>query len=327
LYNAYGLIEARLGFEESSDRVFSTAISMSATLGSRGQRGVGLLRRTWAWEALRKGDSRVALERLTFGQEGNPHAPRSVSQRDAAFQAGDYYDAAIQSECLALLSYLANGNDIIAAIDIFHTELILLQSGTGTHSAYVEHLHQARAQLLDHHVRFKHAYKPTTIRAALEESIRAFPHNTAFLALYAETEARFRIDDRVRQVVRAVAPSSQSVIHWAHAIQNEVARAGYQASTAHSIRSVYEAAVASRCGRESAILWTQYFCFEHRARNGRQAKLVFYRGLRAVPWVKGFAMLAFTHLRDVLGRDELLAVHSTMVDRGLRLRVELEDFQ
>jgi len=38
-------------------------------------------------------------------------------------------------------------------------------------------------------------------------------------------------------------------------------------------------------------------------------------------------MLAFTHLRDVLGRAELLAVHSTMVDRGLRLRVELEDFQ
>jgi len=296
---------------------------MSITLERSGGRAAGLLRRTWAWEALRKGDDRSALQRLGEGMGGLDH---TALQRDMALQAGHYNEAATLSECLALIGYLSNRSDLAVALQIFETELNLLEAGAGAISPAVECLHQHRAQLLAHHIESKHFYKPALIRAALQESINAFPNNTIFLLFYVDTEARFRIDDRVRQVLHDSMPTDKNVLHWAYVIENEIRRAGSHGSTSHSLRSTFEAALASRYCGSSAMLWTFYFHITHRSGDYQHAKAIFYRGLRAIPWVKDFSMLAFTHLRDILSTDELLDIHSTMVDRGLRLHVDLEQF-
>jgi len=284
------------------------------------------MRRTWAWEALRKGDYHSALQRLCKSLRGVIDTRQTEMHRNAALQLGDYNDAAIHSECLALICYLANGTDLTAGLDVFDTELNLLEARAGSLSSAVECLHQYRAQLLAHHIALKHVCKPALIRAALQESIHAFPNNTMFLQLYVETEARFRIDDRVRQVLHDSMPSDKNVLHWAYVIQNETRRADYQGSTSQSIRSTFEAALASRDCGSSVMLWTFYFHFTLRSGDYQHAKAILYRGLREIPWVKEFAMLAFIHLRDVLSFDELFDIHSTMVDRGLRLHVDLEEF-
>lgn len=294
---------------------------MSASLGSRGERGIGLLRRTWAWEALRKGNNVDALERLMSGQE----IEQIALWRDSSLRSGDYNDAAIHSECLALTTYLEGGNSLAAALDVFDDEIDLLVSGSSVGSACVERLHQARAQLLAHHISSKKNYKPALIRSVLRNSIQTFPNNTVFLNLYADTERRFRIDDRMRQVFKETA-GEQTVIHWTCAIRNEIRRAAYQASTAHSIRNTFEAALVSRGGRSSAMIWALYFHFTHILGDHQKSKEILYRGMREIPWVKEFGMLAFTHLQGVLSHDELLAIYSTMMDRGLRVHVELERF-
>lgn len=67
-----------------------------------------------------------------------------------------------------------------------------------------ELIHQARAKLIHYHVRTSSLYKPSLIRSLLTESISLFPHNTIFLSLFAWNESRFRIEERVREVVRDV---------------------------------------------------------------------------------------------------------------------------
>lgn len=330
LYNAYGLIEARVGSKASSDRVFSTAITMGATLGSAGQKDLGLLHHTWAWEALRRNERQSALARLTSNASADSARQTILLNRDAALRCGDYHLAARCASSLALLTYLITppSTALSCALTTFEAEISLLSAGTAATAPSVECLHQSRAQLLSHHITSHFAHKPAAIRAVLQDSIRRFPANTMFLTLYADTEARFRIDDRVRQVFTEITGNTgaeRNVLHWAYAAQNEIRRAAAQGSTQHAVRGAFEAALASKEGRTSVMLWMFFFHFEHGRGEQGKAKAVFYRGLNQIPWCKEFAMLAFTHLRSVLSDAELRAVHDTMVDRGLRMRVDLDD--
>ena len=57
-----------------------------------------------------------------------------------------------------------------------------------------------------------------------------------------------------------------------------------------------------------------------------RAKAVYWRAVRACPWVKELYLLAFEYLREGMGEDELRGVYGMMEDKGLRLHVALEDF-
>lgn len=56
-----------------------------------------------------------------------------------------------------------------------------------------------------------------------------------------------------------------------------------------------------------------------------RAQEVFYRGMRACPWAKEFYMLAFTEskLRDAIGFRGLRSIYETMVEKGIRIHVDL----
>lgn len=64
LYNAYALIECRLGNLGIAESVFTTAINMSRSLDEISQKNVILLWRTWIWELLDSKNADSALERL-----------------------------------------------------------------------------------------------------------------------------------------------------------------------------------------------------------------------------------------------------------------------
>ena len=156
-----------------------------------------------------------------------------------------------------------------------------------------------------------------------------------FLSLYAWNEARFRIDDRVRSVVRDILAGStedggragkrESVLTHLFAVNAELGRAVSLGSNIHSIRSTFERAVQSEPGVRSALLWKKYFVFEWERGELQRAKDVFFRAVRACPWVKELYMLPFRYLRDVMGWEELKGCYEMMVEKELRIHVSLDE--
>ena len=76
-------------------------------------------------------------------------------------------------------------------------------------------------------------------------------------------------------------------------------------------------------------LWTGYvrFCCREKELRGKKAREVFYRAVGACPLAKGVYMLAFELARaGVLGAAEVRGVVESMVERGVRCHVELEEF-
>lgn len=199
-----------------------------------------------------------------------------------------------------------------------------------------ELIHQARAKLIHYHVRTSSLYKPSLIRSLLTESISLFPHNTIFLSLFAWNESRFRIEERVREVVRDVTTetkqrlshdrtTAQQIPITSHlfSIYTELVRPVYAGSTLHSVRAAFEKAIgdpphlphtgtgalangvssSTSTALSSLTLWKLYIMFELSRHEINRAKEVFYRAIRACPWSKELVMLAFTHLRADVVRD------------------------
>ncbi|KAE8349608.1 NRDE-2, necessary for RNA interference-domain-containing protein [Aspergillus coremiiformis] len=229
-------------------------------------------------------------------------------------------------------------------------------------SIAIELLHQARARLLYYHARTSSMYKPTQIRDLLSGSISAFPHNTIFLSLFAWNESRFRIEERVRDTIRDITTESHNrtsqilktqvpVTSHLFSIFTELNRPVYAGSTAHSVRAAFEKAIGDQdssthhtntlsTARSNLSLWKLYILFELSQHDIRRAKDVFYRGMRACPWSKELIMLAFNHLRADIVRErypsasrkgdgmsflELRSVYNVLVEKELRIHVDIED--
>ena len=163
-----------------------------------------------------------------------------------------------------------------------------------------------------------------------------FPHNTIFLSLYAWNEARFRIDDRLRSVIKELILSGSggtenqaqdSVMPHFFAIYSELHRAVTFGSNVSTIRSTFERAIESDSGAHCAGLWKLYFLFEHSRHETERAKTVFWRGLRACPWAKDLYLLPFEYLRGVrgMGEADLRGVYELLGERELRVHVGLAD--
>jgi hypothetical protein len=243
------------------------------------------------------------------------------------------------TECLALLVYLSKDGDIEGALDVYKAIHSRLDSQDQSSSLSVELVLQAKARLLYYHSRSSRLYKPSLIRAELIDSIRRFPHNTIFLAVFAWNESRFRIEDRVRSVLRQYTLSttnqesledtlgSSNVIPYLFSIWSELHRGVSEGSTVHSARATFEMTVTSDAAQSSIAAWKLYIFFELTLGVKKRAKDVFYRALRACPWAKELVLLAFTEkdLRDSMGRDELRKVWNVLVEKELRIHVDLEE--
>lgn len=280
------------------------------------------------------------------------------------------------TECLAILKYLSYDLSIDDAITIFSTAFERLgklpPQATSFVSFATELLHQMRAKLLYYHTRSRRAYKPSQIRGLLLESISLFPHNTIFLNLFAWNESRFRIEERVRDVIYEITAqgrkgqsqlNKQAVPVTSHffAVYTELHRPVFSGSTIHSVRAAFEKAISDptlRSGTSSSSpihdpssshsnisLWKLYILFELSRGHIARAKDIFFRAMRACPWSKQILMLAFSHLRadlikeqkkqhsaptqkpteEGMSFEELRRVYNVLVEKELRLHVDIED--
>ncbi|KAL8860721.1 MAG: hypothetical protein Q9178_002751 [Gyalolechia marmorata] len=358
LYDVFALLENRLGNTEAANKVWDTAIQMSAKLNDVARRDAILLWRSRVWHHLSSGQTSKALQQVSrYGSEsgleelldanGKPSAGATTTVRlrlRNAFSAGRDHmlslglatHAALYSELLVLSDYLLDTTLIQAAHASFVDNLQLLIKVVPTDRRAEALFRQFFARLLYTHTTGKRPISPSTIRAFLTESIAAFPHNTIFLSLYAWNESRFRIDDRVRGIMRDVVfssdqrnkhnkdeiPSDHITSHF-FAVYTDMQRGLVQGSNQGAVRGTFERALSDAGAAHSAGLWKWYFLYEHSNEDTKRAREVYYRAMRACPWAKEIYMLGFDYLSDVMPEVELRAVYDMMVEKELRIRVTL----
>lgn len=361
LYNACALIEAGRGRGERANHIWRTAIGMSARkFMPDGDAGALFLWRNWIWNSLRTGDRKTALSQvLSIGSDPPDAALPEEDQSSAAsllrvrrvlrdgFHHSLYHglhdEIALYAECLALLTYLTDNAQLESALRVFHRYSDHVT--TRFHpSVALELLHQAKADLISHHIDQKRPYKPALLRADLEHSIGLFPNNTLFLQLFSSLESRHRLDDRVRALFRShLATEDSTVVSWAFAISEEVQRFREQASgsTADSARGLFAKALLASGSpvRHSPYLWGMWLDVEkelvrNAERKGKeQAKKalqalakVFLDGLRFLPWSKRWVIrgLRLFERDDGCGWTvgELRKVYDVLGERELRVRAE-----
>jgi tetratricopeptide (TPR) repeat protein len=276
LYNAYGMVESRLGNSAKADQVFSMALSM--------QKGENVLStpwslelfNNWVWEALRRGEHEEALWRLVSPKGNLPSeefrnscpwaepAHRTLSQiTEHALLNHDYPTAITCTSLNSLLNYLTNG--LSPALYPYAHLSDYFGSHRHLHTSPFEELRaQSLSAFLTHHAIHAPIVKPALIRTSLEPLIDVFPANTVLLSLYAANEARFAIDDRVRRVLDQsfLQPDERSIAGWAFAIHYETLKGEMASSTSHSVRALYKRATDSTAGCRCPALWKAYVVFE-----------------------------------------------------------------
>ncbi|KAL3444640.1 NRDE-2, necessary for RNA interference-domain-containing protein [Aspergillus insuetus] len=364
LYNAYALMERRTGNYATSDHVRATAVSMSKTFLNEQQVDSVRLWHTWVWELLEARNIAHAAHLLvcmpqkvidlkSFPDPTSKPAVSATNLLKVRNYLSEAHENAIANQkptlvkactdCRAILLYLTNTQDLDKALEAYtlaiHRLLSLPSSAEQFVSYTTQLLHQARARLIHYHLRTSTMYKPSSIRTLLAESIALFPHNTIFLSLFSWNESRFRIEERVRDIMREVttakahsnkSPSSASSILTSDtqipitthlfSIYTELTRPLYAGSTLHSARAAFERAIGDQnqststtstsTSNSSIALWTLYIYLELSRNEISRAKSVFYRAMRACPWSKGILMLAFTHLREDIVRAQMEKANS-----------------
>jgi hypothetical protein len=360
LYNAYALMEARLGKPEMAEQILSTAISMSATFDMKEQCILIYLCHTRLMEATLAGHldqafqhclriDRAGLLRDLPAQDIGDVEHYLNTGRQRALANSRFHLAAVYSTCIALLYYLSSSS-ISTAIEAYSTQCAIVASYGPAAASAIEYLHQERAVLMKDHMARSRPYKPSDIRLAFQDSIGAFPTNTIFLQLYAETESRFRIDDRVRQLTRDVlsrvpvghssgdfstGEQASNLIIYVFGIETELRRTATAGSTRHAVRAAFERAVADRRCRHSATIWMMYLDYEldlvanaaadvsQKGEGVSRVKDVFYRGLRCLPWAKMWYLRGMEILLRFGLEEEVRSLAALMVDKGLRVLEEL----
>ena len=377
LYNAYALIEYRLGNASGAENVMSTAINMGRGLLEAERRNAVLLWHTWVWELLSSGQTSQALRRLMSYSEEivnvNLPEPREdaahessmtspslllrtqsvrlshcfppyptlkilttnqtlTTARDQLLALSLPYLAMHYADLLILLTYLTTSS-ISSTLSTFHQNLAHIPRSTLAH----ELLHQFFCKIVSHHATYTPSFSPSVVRSSIAESIKAYPNNTIFLSLYAWIESRFRIDDRVRSIIKDVVLTNHlshdrgveppSVISHFFAIYTELRRSLTLGSNTNTIRATFERAVREgSVGAHSAGLWKLYFLFEWGRGDRKKAREVFWRGITACPWAKELYMVVFDGPKEIgMNEVELRGVLEMMEDKGLRIHVRVDD--
>ncbi|KAI9675715.1 MAG: hypothetical protein M1817_001082 [Caeruleum heppii] len=375
LYNAFALIEWRSssGSSTSAEKVMATALSMSDSFGAAERKEEILIWRTWVWELVDAGRDEDALHKLLSVGDGKligmellgKKGKRSVdvakdhplmvlkarrtleASLHASLSSNEPHHTSISTDLLSLLSYLTNPTpeNLSAALLIYsNTSSALLShpsyTPSSTFSFELELLHQSRARLLYHHVRTQTSYRPALIRDTLKQSITLFPHNTIFLTLFAWNEARFRIDDQVRTVLRDIVlpASSTNVIGWLFAVWFEVHGAPGRGHNASSIKAVLNRALETPGVASSPVLHALNVAHalrmlrEEKNKKGgeqtarrEQARAQVDRAIRACPWVKESYLFPLRHAEELgIGKEECRALWEVLGEKGLRVRVVRE---
>ena len=367
LYNACATIAAKLGMVDRAAQIWAGAINMKDSFPHAAQEELVLLWRGWTWCNLEIDQPHKALSHLaSFGSNMTLDVSESVPMSSAtilrvrnAFKDGFEHAlsqsqlklAALNAEMLALVAYTTEPDALQASVQSVHEQCDAAQQRFSDGHALIEMLHQVKAGVISYHISKRRPYRPAFVRFELETSIARFPDNTIFLEMYRDNEVRFRLDDRVRSILKTqVLTHSQSpLVTWSFSINQELVRFKSQSSgsTAESVRSTFNRALMTVGSpvRYSHMIWVMWFQFEKllaqkeatsRSVAGKRSvaerkpfqklKHVFLSGLHHLPWSKNWVLMGLeTFDRDdefCWSTQDLKRLYSVLTERELRIRVD-----
>ena len=280
-------------------------------------------------------------------------AHRALSDTsERALLGGDLSVAAMATSLSAMMAYLLSDGRPEPALESFG-KLSKWFADRQLSPCPAAELHaQYVAGFMSYYTERSLIVKPALLRDVLSPFIATFPDNTILLSVYAANEAKFAINDRVRSIMHQRANEARTIVSWFFSIHHEILRGEVAGSTLHSIRATFERAESS-VGAHCPALWKQHLLFElAEARKERRkrcrkrprtdgkkpkeqekveqasarVKDLFFRGLTHLPWCKTYMMMAFTHLgEEFLHREDLRKVYNIMVEKELRLYIEVDE--
>ncbi|KAK7737726.1 hypothetical protein SLS53_006345 [Cytospora paraplurivora] len=346
LYNAYALAEWRNDKRDVTQTIFTSATYQDLP-------NKQLLWNTWSWLELEAGDTMKALARCICSVEETGSIAQSdgldviltpsqilkarqklLSARDFLISSGDLPQAAEIAQTLALFEYMSaeglteprsthqgNISAAMASIHTFTSDAVARGHGKSTSlarflqfSAHLLYIYATRGP-----------FRPPFLRDQVRSFILLFPTNTIFLNLFAWADTSLLINDPVRETLRTLVLKDpyDCVSNRIFAILHEM-----DVGTVHSARTAFDQALDSDACRGNTGLWLSYirFCQQHRRELKGKAKDVYYMAIRNCSWSKELAMEAFTTLLRDMESSELRAVLNTMTAKGLRIRVDFEEF-
>ena len=257
------------------------------------------------------------------------------------------------TELLANLIYLTSSSLLESAMQIYSAALS--DSGQRSDGSSLCRitllLHQSRAEVIDRHMRTdKSIYKSKLARELLQESCDLFPNCAVFHELRLQHSNTNDLANRIlhQQKQESNKPEEEpGVIAHAYDIYAELRKPAEAGSTQHNVRAAFERAVhPDFLTRHNPEIWSWYIRWEMSLVGGERnapqspgskqrskavincrAKDVYIRAIQACPWDKSIYMLGFSKpaLRRQIGFDGLKDVYETMVEKGLRIHVELDE--
>ncbi len=248
-------------------------------------------------------------------------------------------------DVLVLHKYLSGGLRLGTALETYQDCLEKLVG----FSSVIEVIHEQRARFVyAHTATFCKEFRPKELIVVLLESVRRFPDNLDLLILHHHFLRKAGLIDRLHQVEakadeRKDKNRQDSVIPCMFDVSVELDRPAYSGSTNHSNRSAFRRATElGSPGHDSVEIWKAFVLWElsldvpegrsslaadGKAKYYTTVVEVFHASLRACPWSKALCMLAFQQpvLRSALGDEGLKEVCQMMLDRGIRLRIDLSE--
>lgn len=352
IYNTYAVMLVAIGEGKEMQKplqVWSTAVHMRANLPEEKQDDVVVLFHSRLLSLAKfSPDGRAPLSSLMMICE--PSGDTKMQQLrvrrelessfDRMHLAGRYGHASLYADLLAWLAYLTSDHAIDAALATYGKYARLLSDPAAVVS--LELLLQYKARLLSLHIARK-AYKPSILRDELDGDLRTCPSNSILLAL----RSCLADQDRLRELVKVpiLARTSQpDIVQWFVKLVQEVRRVGDQAAsgaTENNIRATFSNAVLLPDSpiKHAPALWMVWLewefsrvrVLERQSKTSalQRVKRVILDGIRYIPWHKGFILRGLECLianeeKTAIVRQEHRQMYDMLVERGLRIRYDIE---
>ncbi|GAA5950440.1 hypothetical protein JCM3765_004549 [Sporobolomyces pararoseus] len=350
LWDGYARIERQRGKVADARQVYCTALSMYRSFKPQDQIDGPLLWRSWAemeWEegnvstALKvltaaSSDSQVDLASLSKSPESRPSSTEVLrarqyysTQLEAAFQPRATQSIVRNRNHLAysaaLLALISQGLD--QATEVLERQLFRLETTNAIGTAEHEEAYMLYAKLL-YRNSTKGPYRPAQLRDLLERAIKDYKNNTLFLGLFYHNELRMKIQNRIRKTLEDHVLKDKDVTSegYLFAIFAEL-HLDARSQNVWAVRNLFDRAVENPNTKASPSTWTLYIDFEVRNGELQRAKSLIYRALRECPWCKEFYLRPFSPtLRSVYRSSELRDFHHLLLEKGLRIRLDLDPF-
>ncbi|GJN91570.1 hypothetical protein Rhopal_004593-T1 [Rhodotorula paludigena] len=352
LWDGYARIERQRGKSAEARQVYCTALSMYRSFAPHDQIDGPLLWRAWAEMEWEDGRPNIALKVLAAAASSDPVDLAALATADDGarppgpqlLRARQHYtrelEAAFQPKAtqaivrnrnhlaysFALLQCITLG--LASAVEVLERHLFRLDVAGASGSAEHEEVLMLYAKLLYRHSQGGHGYKPGQLRALLERALKEYKNNSLFLSLFYFNELRMKIENHFRRVIEeSVLKESEATSEgWLFAIYAEMHRDA-RFTNVWAARNLFDRALDHPKTRSAPSLWTLYIDFEIRNNELGRAKSLIYRAIRECPWCKEFYLRPFSpSLRSVFRSRELRDFHHLLLEKGLRVRVEVDSF-